>query len=294
MALARTKRLVFGVYDKLCCHHTFVLAAGLSYYFFLSLFPLLIFTAAMLAFIPIPNLFEEILNLMARFMPADAMGIVRNIVQGVMYPPRTGLLSIGILGTIWAATGGFNAMIEALNMAYDVSETRPYYRTRVLAIGMAFVIGLLVVIGLAFTILGPRFGEWVARIGWAGPVFAWVWPYIRWTIIIVTMVFSVELLYFWAPNVKQNFWHTLPGAIIGVGGWITVSYALGVYVERFANYDATYGTLGGVIALMLWFYFSATAILVGAEFNAEFLKARGTLLPVKEPLPKEEQVPTAA
>lgn len=286
------RKAVAGAYNDINCNHTLAIAAGLSYYFMLSLFPLLIFLAAALAYIPVPNLFEETLNLMSRFVPADSMDLVRQVLKNVMHPPRSGLLSFGIIVTLWAATGGFNALIEALNVAYDVDETRPYWKTRLLAFGLAFVVGSLVLIGLVATVLGPRFGEWLARHGVAGAIFAAVWPFLRWSVIVATIILAVELLFFWAPNVKQGFKCTLPGAVIGVLGWIAASYLLGIYITEYADYNKTYGALGGAIALMLWFYVSFSAILIGAEINSEILKAAGTRLPMKEP-PKPEMVRAA-
>jgi membrane protein len=275
---AALKNAMVGAYKDIQCNHTLAIAAGLSYYFMLSLFPLLIFLAAALAYIPIPDLFNQALDLMAKFVPPDAMGTVREILKGVMNPPRGGLLSFGVLATLWAATGGFSALIEALNVAYDVNETRAYWKTRLLAFGLAFVVGGLMLLGLASTLLGPRFGEFLANHHTVGPIFA--------------MVLAVELLFYWAPNVKQKFLGTLPGALIGVAGWIASSWALGIYISKYAHYNKTYGTLGGAIGLMLWFYVSAAAILVGAEINSEILKAAGKKLPMKEP--ESTELPTAA
>jgi membrane protein len=288
MRVSSLRDAAVAVYKDINCNHTFAIAAGLAYYFFLSIFPLLIFFAATLAYLPIPNMFNAILDLMAKFVPAEAMGLVRTIVKGVLNPPRGGLLSFGLLATLWAATGGFSAMIEALNIAYEVPETRPYWRTRLLAIGLALLVGSLVVLGLAGTLVGPKFGDLLVTHAHIHPLFSILWPYMRWTIVLASIVFAVELLYFWAPNVKQKFICTLPGSFLGVGVWIAASFGLGVYIREFANYNATYGTLGGVIALMLWFYLSAVAILVGGEINSKLLKAAGKKLPVKEPDPVKE------
>jgi membrane protein len=288
MRISTVKDATVKAVKDLWCNRTFAIAAGLAYYFLLALFPLLIFMAAALSYVPIPNLFNEILNLMAKLVPGDAMGVVRRIIQGVLHPPHSGLLSFGVLATLWAASGGFAAMIDALNIAYEVPETRPYWKTRLLAIGLTFVVGGLVVIGLGFTLVGPRFGEWLANHLDVGPVFVAVWPIMRWGIVLLSIVLAVELLYFLAPNVKQGFAYTLPGAVLGVSVWVFASLGLGIYLREFANYNATYGALGGVIALMLWFYVSAVAILVGGEINSELLKALGKNLPVKEPDPVEE------
>jgi membrane protein len=288
MNLRAIKNATVSTVKDLYCNRTFSIAAGLAYYFLLALFPLLIFMAAALSYVPIPNLFNEILNLMARVVPHDAMGVVQRIVHGVLHPPRSGLLSFGIIATLWAASGGFAAMIDALNMAYDVPETRPYWRTRSLAIGLTFAVGGLVVVGLAATLLGPKFGDWLARHMDVGPLFVALWPAMRWSIVLVSIVLAVEMLYFLGPNVKQGFISTLPGAVLGVTVWLAASLGLGIYLRDFANYNATYGTLGGVIALMLWFYTSAVAILIGGEVNSELLKAAGKKLEVKQSDPIAE------
>jgi len=264
-------------------NHTLALAAGLSYYYLLSLFPLLIFLAALLGYIPIPHLFDQLLTLMARIVPADAMGAVREILKGVLTPPRGGLLSFGFITTIWAATGGFSALIEALNIAYDVCETRAYWRTRLLAVGLTFMVGALGVVALGVTALGPRFGDWLVNHSSLDHIWQVGWPIIYWGLLILCAVLTVELLYFLAPNVKQDFFATLPGALLAVGIWVLSYHALGIYFRNFANFSRTYGTLGGIIALMLWFYVTTFILLVGGELNSELLKACGERLRVKKP-----------
>ncbi|HUS20116.1 MAG TPA: YihY/virulence factor BrkB family protein [Terriglobales bacterium] len=287
MKLVALKNAIVETAKDIQCNHTFAMAAGLSYYFLLSLFPLLIFIAGILAYIPIPGLFEEILNTMSRFVPGPAMGTVREILSSVLTPPATGWISFGLIFTIWTASSGFAALIEGLNVAYDVPETRPYWRVRLLALGLAVAVGSCVIVGLAVSLLGPRFGQILEEHRHAGPLFAAVWPTIHWVVIVASIVIAVEVLYYMAPNVKQRFLSAFPGALLAIGAWIGASYVLGIYMREFANYNKTYGAIGGVVALMLWFYVSATALLIGAEVNSELLKATGCILPTKEaPEPK--------
>lgn len=288
MGLLDIKNATFRAVEDLMCNRTFAIAAGLAYYFFLSLFPLMIFMAAALSYIPIPNLFDQILGLMSRFVPQEAMLMLQPVLKSVLHPPGTGLLSFGIIGTLWVASGGFASLIDALNIAYDVPETRPYWRTRSLAVGLTILVGSLVAVGLGVTLLGPNFAVHLSHHVHLSALFVDIWPALRWLIIGASVVFAVELLYFLAPNVKQDFLFTLPGAVIGVSAWILVSLGFGIYVRQFADYNATYGTLGGVIALMLWFYLSAVAILIGAEINAELVKAAGKKLKIKCPDPVAE------
>src|SRR6266496_1547787 len=133
------------------------MAAALSYYFVMSLFPALILLSAMVAYLPVPDLFNQALTLMSRIVPPDSMGIVRKILSDVVAPNRAAFLSFGIVGTLWSASGGFSAAIEALNIAYDADETRPFWVTRPLAIGLTFLLGALLLIALAVMVVGPNF-----------------------------------------------------------------------------------------------------------------------------------------
>jgi membrane protein len=248
------------------------MAAALSYYFVLSLFPALIFLSAVVAYLPVPDLFNQALGLMARFLPSDSMGLVRRVLADVITPNKGTFLSFGILGTLWAASGGFSAAIEALNIAYDVEDDRPFWKTRPLAVALAIVTGALLLTALSVMIVGPRFGEWLAGRVHLSSVFVVLWPYIHWSIAVGFAILAVEAVYYLAPNVRQRFPATLPGAILAVGCWIGLSYLLGFYFRHFANFNKTYGTLGAAIALMVWLYWTGFAMLVGAELNAELAK----------------------
>ena len=268
-------------------NHTMAFAAALSYYFVLSLFPLLIFLSAVVGYLPIPGLFDHILGVLARVVPSDSMGLVRKIVSEIILSQHGGLLTFGIIFTIWSASSGFSGMIEALNVAYDVPETRPYWRTRLLAIVLTFLIGSLLIVALGVLVVGPQFGAWLAGKVHLGPVFVAVWPFVRWGISIVFTVVAVESLYFIAPNVRQKFLLTLPGALIAVAGWIGLSHLLGIYFRQFAHYNKTYGALGAAIALSVWFYWTSLVMLLGAEFNSELLQEVGEgRLPLKQPPPE--------
>ena len=270
--LAPIKHALVQTYGDLLRNHTLQMAAALSYYFVLSLFPALIFLSAVVAFLPLPDLFNQALGIMARFLPPDSMGLVRRVLSDVITPNRGTFLSFGIFGTLWAASGGFSAAIEALNIAYDVQDDRPFWKTRPLAMGLALVTGALMLVALSVMIVGPRFGEWLAARVHLSYLFVLLWPYVHWAIAIGFTILAVEALYFLAPNVKQRFLATLPGAILAVGCWIALSYLLGLYFRHFGSFNKTYGTLGAAIALMIWLYWIGIAMLVGAELNSELAK----------------------
>jgi membrane protein len=283
----------FGrAYQDVVRHHTLQVSAALSYDFVLATFPCLIFLSAVVGFIPLPNLFGGVLLLMARLLPADTMGIVYSVLGDVLSSHRATWLSFGMLGTIWIASSAFDCMIEALDIAYDVKIQRPFWKSRLLAIELAVICGGLLLSALIVMVVGPRFGEWLAARLELSRVFVAVWPFLRWTIAICFTIVAAEVLYFLAPNVKQRFGATLPGAVLSVSVWIGLSYLLGLYFRYFANFNRTYGTLGGFIAFMIWLNWTSFALLVGAELNAEVAKvsARGRVQP-KEPVPAIVECP---
>ena len=269
---AEIKHALARTYAGLLENHTMQMAAALAYYFVLSFFPALIFLSSVVAYLPVPDLFNQALSVMARFLPADSMGLVRRVLSDVITPNRGAFLSFGIMGTLWAASGGFAATIEALNIAYEVKDDRPFWKTWPLAVGLDLLTGALLLVALAVMIVGPRFGAWLAARVHLSYLFVLLWPYIHWSIAIAFTILAVEALYFLAPNVKQRFLATLPGAVLFVGCWIALSYLLGLYFRHFANFNKTYGTLGAAVALMTWLYWTGFAMLVGAELNAELAK----------------------
>src|SRR5215470_8318418 len=272
MTPAEIKGALGQTYTDVSRNHTLQMAAALSYYFVLSLFPGLIFLSAIVAYLPVPDLFNQSLLLMSHFLPGDAMGLVRRVLADVITPNRGTFLSLGILGTLWAGSGGFAATIEALNIAYGVQDDRPFWKTRPLAVGLTFITGALTLVSLSVMIVGPRFGAWLASQIHLSRLLVLFWPYIHWSIAIGFTILAVEALYFLAPNVKQRFLATLPGAVLALSCWIALSYLLGLYFRHFANFNQTYGTLGAAIALMTWLYWIGFAMLVGAELNSELAK----------------------
>jgi len=200
------------------------------------------------------------------------MGLVRRVLADVVSPNKGTFLSLGVLGTLWAASGGFAATIEALNIAYDVRDDRPFWKTRPLAVGLAFLTGTLLLVALSVMVVGPRFGGWLAGRVHLSELFVLLWPYIHWTVAVGSTILAIEALYFLAPNLEQRFLATLPGAVVAVSCWIGLSYLLGIYFRHFGTFNKTYGTLGAAVALMVWLYWTGFAMLVGAELNQELAK----------------------
>jgi len=261
-------------------------AAALSYYSILSVFPGLIFLSAVLGLLLLGNMFNQLLTFLSQLLPADTMRIVQSVLHQVLSSHRRTWLSFGMLGIIWTASSGFAALIEALDIAYDAAEDRPYWHLRLLSIGLAAIAGALLLVELTVMIVGPRFGDWMAAHLGLSRVFAAIWPVLRWTIALSFTVLAVELIYFLAPNIKQRFGATLPGAVFSVTVWNGLSYLLGIYFGHFANLNRVYGTLAGFIAFMTWLYWTSLALLVGAELNAKLAREskRGAVRQRGEPI----------
>ena len=244
-------------------------AAALAYYFLFALFPALLFLTALLGLLPIPNLMDRLMDYVSQAMPGDAASIIEKTLQEIVAGASGGLLSIGVLGALWAGSNGMSSIMSALNAAYDVKETRPWWKTKALAIGLTLGFSVFILSALVLVVFGPKIGQIVA--GWVGlgDVFTFVWNIVSIPLVMALVAIGVGIVYYMAPAVEQHWRWVTPGSVVAVVLWLAASLALRFYVTNFANYNATYGSIGGVILLMLWLYLSGMAILLGAEVNAE-------------------------
>jgi membrane protein len=245
------------------------LAAQLAYYFFLALFPALLFITAIVSFIPVAGLLDAITGMLARVAPGEVLSIVQDQILKIAHEKNGGLLTIGMLGTIWSTSSGVTAIIDTLNQAYDIQESRSWWKVRLLALGLTLGLALFIVISFALVLVGPTLAEKVAVWLHMGPAFEWSWKILQWPVVFGLVTFAMAMIYYYAPDAEQEWIWITPGSIIATFLWLLISLGFKFYVVHFTSYNATYGAIGGVIVLMLWFYVSALAVLVGAELNAE-------------------------
>jgi membrane protein len=269
-----TSHLLVLVYNELWRTRVFTIAAALAFYFLLSLVPLLVIFSSLLQFLPIPDVFQRMLDLMAELVPAESMSFVETLVASILTPARGKLLTFGVAGYLWAASGGFSSLIEALDIAYDVEQPRPWWKDRLRALILTFTSGGLVSVSLLALIAGPRVGHFLSEFFPTPMAFEHLWPVVRVAFTFLSFVVSLELIYYLGPNVKHSFASTQPGALFAIAVWFTGSSGLSFYLSHLSNYNATYGSMGALAGLMLWFYLTGTAILIGAELNAELGKRR--------------------
>jgi membrane protein len=245
------------------------LAAQLAYYFFLALFPALLFLVAVISFMPVTGLLEAITGMLARVAPREVLLIVQEQLRKIASDKSTGLLTLGMLGTIWSCSSGMTAIVDTLNQAYDIQDSRPWWKVRLLAIGLTIALAIFIVGSLALVLVGPTMAEKVAVWAHMGPAFTWSWKILQWPVVFALVTFAIAMIYYFAPDAQQNWVYITPGSILATTLWLIISLAFKFYIANFTSYTATYGLIGGAIVLMLWFYVSALAVLVGAELNAE-------------------------
>jgi membrane protein len=251
-------------------------SAQLAYYFLLAIFPLLLFVTALLGIFADMGaaMKVELMNSLALLLPSSAFELVRQIVDEVTRAAGGGKISFGILATLWAASNGMGAIATCLNTAFDVPETRSTWRFRLMSVGLTIAVSGLVIVALLLTLFGTTLAEWAAERGRIGNILYVTWLGGQWVIVLSAMLLSLALIYYFAPNIINPKWQWItPGALLGFVLWLAISLVFRFYLRYFDSYSVTYGSLGAVIVLMLWFYLSGAAILFGGEFNSEILEA---------------------
>jgi membrane protein len=244
------------------------LAAQLAYYMLLGLVPALVFLIALTSFFP-PDSIQRLVDASAAVMPADVLALVREQMQTIANGGHGGLLTFGFLMALWSSSAAIVAVTDALNRAYDIEEARPWWKVRLTAILLTVTLAALVLVALALVLVGPTAAGWLATHMGFGPVFEWTWKILQWPIVFALVAVGIGLLNYYAPDADQDWTWISPGAVLATVLWLLASLGFKLYLTYFADYNATYGSLGGVIVLMLWFYISGLAILAGAEMNAE-------------------------
>jgi len=244
-------------------------AAALGYYFLFALFPALLFLTSLLGMLPVTGLMERLIAYADRALPGDAGRIVGQTLAEIQAGARGGLLSFGVLAALWAGSNGMASVMTALNAAYGVDDARPWWKRRLLSIVLTFGFALFIVAALVLVVFGPQIAETVANGLGLGKVFALAWSLLNLPVVVVFVLLGIALVYYFAPAAKQHWRWVTPGSVVGLVLWLGMSYGLRFYVANFADYGATYGSIGGVILLMLWLYLSGLVLLVGAEINAE-------------------------
>jgi membrane protein len=271
-----TTALAKRVWNEIQEDEVFGRAAELSYYFLLALFPLLIFLSSTIGIVlgSGTGTRRALFSYLARVMPPTAFQLIESTMAEVSASSSGGKISFGILAALWAASNGLGAITQSLNVAYDEKESRPWWRQRLTAIGLTMALSVLIISALILVVAGGHIADGLVRMFGFSSVFSITWKIVQWPIVLAFMILAFALIYYFAPDLHHHKWKWLtPGSAIGVALWLAISVGFRVYLHFFDSYSNTYGSLGAVIILMLWLYFTGAAILIGGEINSEIENA---------------------
>ncbi|WP_010097219.1 YihY/virulence factor BrkB family protein [Ornithinibacillus scapharcae] len=260
------KKLIGRILEE----EAFGLSAQLAYFFLLSLFPLLVVAITLVGYLPIDS--NILIRMLSQVAPTDSMALIEQNVEQLVSQQNGQLLSIGIIGTLWAASNGINAIMRVLNNAYEVEEDRLFIVSRLIAIVLTIAMLGVLVLALLLPILGRMIGVYLFSFFGLSEDFLHVWEMLRWVFTSIVFFIVFIFLYKIAPNVKLRFRDAFWGALFSTVAWQLTSYAFSYYVSELGHYSATYGSLGAVITLMIWFYLSAFIVIVGGILNATISK----------------------
>jgi membrane protein len=245
------------------------LAAQLSYYFFLALFPAILFLLALASFFPLYNLTDDIGRTLGPLVSPQVLTLIQEQMQRLANNENGGLLTFGVAGALWSSSAALVSIVSALNRAYDIQEGRPWWKVRLVAIGLTLGVAAFVLVALALILVGPTLAQKLGEAtGWGAP-FEWAWLILQWPLALALMATGIGLIYYYGPDAEQDWAWITPGAIAATILWLVISLLFKLYVANFTDYEGSYGTVGAVIVVLLWFYLSGIAILTGAELNSE-------------------------
>lgn len=242
-------------------------AAALSYRALFSLFPFLLFLIAMLSFLNLGEFFTWLREQAALVLPSTAQEMIDPVITDLQ-SGKNSIFSVAIVVAIWVASNGIRSLMNAMNKAYNVEESRPGWKLYSLSVLYTIGIAIVLLVAAALMIVGPQWVEWLGSWVGLGDLVVTLWALLRWPVAIVLLMLVVAILYYLMPDVEQKFRFITPGSVIAVIIWISASLGFGFYVSNFGNYDAMYGGIGAMIVLLLFFYISSAVLLLGAELNA--------------------------
>ncbi|MGP4042101.1 YihY/virulence factor BrkB family protein [Gracilibacillus sp. D59] len=243
------------------------LAAQLSYFFLLSLFPFMIFLVTLVGYLPFDEI--NVMNFVSTYAPEEIMTLLNNNLTQIMNNRNGSLLSIGIIGTLWSASNGINALVRSFNKAYNIEEERSFIVMRGISIVLTVAMLLVILVAFLLPIFGKMIGVYLFSLFGLSQGFLDIWNTLRWVISSAIFFIVLMMLYRMAPSKRVYFKHVYIGTIFATICWQLTSLAFSYYVTSMGNYSATYGSLGGVIILMIWFYLSGIIIITGGEINAQ-------------------------
>jgi membrane protein len=247
-------------------HDATGLAAECAYYFLLSIFPLLLFVMSLLGYLPFSA--DDVVSLIKEYIPGAVAGWLEETLTNLLSIKRGGTLSFGLILALVSASAAMNAIVRAVNKAYGLPARKSFIHSRFLAVMLTLGMLVVIVSALLLSVFGHWIGDWTAAHVHIAAAHIELWNNLRWILNFVIIFIVFIGIYYIAPNTCLTCKSVLPGALFAAIGWQGTSLAFSFYVNSFTNYSATYGSIGGIIVLMTWFYISALIIIIGGEINA--------------------------
>jgi membrane protein len=245
------------------------LAAQLAYYFFLALFPTLLFVIALAGAVSSEGMVTRVVEMLSGAAPPDVINIIRDQLVSLSQGNQGGIMTFGVLAALWSSSAAMVALIDALNRAYDVEDARSWWKRRLTAILLTMGVAVFILASVALVIVGPQLAESIAGRAGLGAAFEWTWKILQWPVAFALVATAFGLIYYFAPDVDQDFVFLTPGSVLATMLWLVGSLGFRFYVVNFGSYNETYGTIGGIMVLLLWLYISGLCVIIGAEMNAE-------------------------
>lgn len=282
-AFASLKSIFQGFERK----HLALVAAGLAYYFLMSLFPALVLLTAVVAHLSRQKGVQGATSFLSHVMPPQGLALLKEALTTIS-PHRTGLFSFGVIATLWLISKAVKGIIAGLDIVYEVHSPRSLWINRILAFGLTIGVGVLLLFAIALTLAGPILEAGLEKVVSLQSLWIRAWPYTQWMLAAAFIFAAIELLYILAPNVPTARRVTVPGALVAAASWLVLSWGLGFYFKHFGQLklDAVYGILATPIALVIWLYWGAAVILIGAEINVN-IQARKKLKMIETAKPAQ-------
>lgn len=244
------------------------MAAQLGYYLALALFPALIIVVSLVSYLPW-SMLDSLVSTIDRVAPGEIVKLVRDQITELANGNNGGLLTVGVLGALWTSSSAVVSIVSTLNRAYEVIESRPWWKVRLITIALTFGLATFIVASLIILLAGPAITRLIEANTGFGSGAATAWTIVQYPLVFALTSLGISFVYYFAPDVDQDWVWITPGSIVACLLWLIVSLGLKVYVTQFGSFNETYGALGGAAILLLWMYLTGLAILVGGELNAE-------------------------
>jgi membrane protein len=271
-ARSHWKPVAIKIWNKIIDDEILGRAAQLAYYWLFSIFPFLILLTALISDSPLYQGFDRLLYELRKTLTPEAFKLVYNTFHEMNGEEGRGFLSLSILIAIWAASTGMSAVISSLNKTFDVKNDRPWWKERILAIILTLGLTFFIIGALILLIFGEHLYKILEEYYGVGSILPMIWTLAQWPVTILFVLIAVELIYYFAPNIRQKWELFTPGAVFVLISWLLISFGFRFYISNFTNYNVLYGALGGFMVLMIWLYLLGVAILVGGVINSVLKK----------------------